>query len=181
VDDLRRQLARLPPADLEGLWAVGLVPRTRKLRTYGYYQSGFRPFIHLCSRPASLEFRLRSRKKRRRIEHFYRIELFFGLQIERQSGVWWGRWEADGLRRFMLEYMLLHEIGHHVYSLGHPRHQYPTNASELNHERFAIAYAHREQQSLARAQGRSCGLASPPRYQFLPGYNSRGGQPYRRA
>jgi hypothetical protein len=46
VEDLKWQLARLQPADLERLWAVGLVPRTRKPRAYGYYQSGYRPHIH---------------------------------------------------------------------------------------------------------------------------------------
>jgi hypothetical protein len=47
----------------------------------------------------------------------------------------------------------------------------------LNLERFATLYAHRQQQRLARAEGRPCRLASPPRYQFLPGYGSRGGRP----
>jgi hypothetical protein len=181
VDDLRRQISRLPPADLDGLWAVGLVPRTRHLRAYGYYQSGYRPYIHICSRPASLEFRLRSRRRRRRLAHYYRLELSFGLRIDLRSDGWFAQWEPDGLRRFILEYLLLHEVGHHVHDLRHPWHLYPTNASELNQERFAIAYAHRARQRLAGAEGRCWRLASPPRYQCLPGYNSRGGRPYPRA
>jgi hypothetical protein len=175
VDDLRRQLMRLPPADLQGLWAVGLVPATRKLRAYGYYWSGYRPHIHICSRPASLEFRLRSGVKFRRTHHLYHIQSFFGLRLELRGGVWLGRWEADHLRRFILEYMLLHEVGHHVYYLGYPWHRYRHGPSELNHERFAIAYAHRQQQRLAREAGSRCGLASPPRFRFIPGYSARGG------
>jgi hypothetical protein len=181
VDDLRRQLARLPRADLEGLWAVGLVPRTRKVRAYGYYQSGYRPHIHICSRTASLEFRLRSCKKPCWIEHLCRVELYCGLRIERANDVWLGRWDADSLRRFILEYLLLHEIGHHVYYLRHPWRRHPTNVSELNHERFANAYAHRQRLRLSPIEGRRWRLASPPRYRFLPGYSSKGGRSRGRA
>ena len=142
--DLRRCLTRLPPRDLAGLEAVGLAAATRKdCSANGRYFSWPRPTIRIYSWPESLAFKMPPHTRQGQVEPWLAVELEFGMRIERIGGRYHCRWHADNLRRFILEHVLLHEVGHHVSARermlsGHGR-RLRTHVSE----QLAEHYAHR--------------------------------------
>lgn len=117
--DIRGQLARVPEWDQEGLWAVGLVPATRRnCGAYGTYYPWKRPMnkpvIFLHSQPSSLRFRLRWHWSHGALARCFAVELAYGMEVDQTSGRTVCRWGAECLRRYTLEHVLPHEIGHHV-------------------------------------------------------------------
>jgi hypothetical protein len=43
------------------------------------------------------------------------LEMEYGMRIEQRGSRWYSVWSFETLRRFVLEHVLLHEIGHHVF------------------------------------------------------------------
>jgi hypothetical protein len=103
---------------------------------FGRYFYRPKPTIHLHSPPATLDYRQPPHVKRAHLEQMVAME--FGMSLEPSGSRWVCRWTADGIRAYTLDYVLAHEIGHHVYYL---RHGYPKNHRES--EPFAHDYAMR--------------------------------------
>lgn len=140
--DIQAKLARLPEEDLEGLWAVGLAPSTRKdCNAHARYIFDTRPVIYIFSYAASLTFKLMAHTKRSEIESGLAVELAYGMHVQRTGSRWLCQWEPENLRRFIVEHVLLHEVGHHVHYMHRARmgiHRPPTHRDT---EQFAEAYA----------------------------------------
>ena len=115
VEDIRRGLEQLPEEDLEGLWAVGLVCSTRKYHSANArYLVGEKPCIHIYSYPETLAYKLPPYVRHRDIEHGLCVERDFGMRLEPVGSRWWCHWDAEDLRRFIVQHVLPHEVGHHV-------------------------------------------------------------------
>ncbi len=152
LDDMRDCLARLPEQDLEGLWAVGLMPATRKdCWADGRYYFGNRPTIHLLSYPDTLRFRQPARTKQGNVENGFTVQQQYGMRVERAGSRFVCAWSADDLRRFVVEHVLLHEVGHHVYFRHRRQQGYVYRPHTVEAEQFAEAYALRRQNT-ARPQ-----------------------------
>lgn len=144
VQDIRHQLEMLPAADLEGLWAVGLVPSTRRHCSANgryYYYPGGRPIIHLLSYPETLTYKQPAGTRRGDIGTGLVIERHFGMRVEKIGSRWYCQWTAEDLRRFALEHVLIHEVGHHVQCMQRRRQGLPAWPSQRVSEQFAEAYA----------------------------------------
>lgn len=152
IEDLRRQLARVPEYDLEGLWAIGLAPADRSHRYH--YATCFRwkwrigkPVIEIYSTKGASQFMLRGRIDSGSIQRRLRVELRFGLEVERCGSYVLCRWPAEAERRYIIEHVLLHEIGHHVLDQQRWRARLRYHFPDHAHEQFADDYAlrlHRE-------------------------------------
>jgi len=115
-ESIRQRLRLLPEGDLEGLWAIGLVPSTQKDNSAnGRYFRDDKPIIHLYSYPETLEFKLPPFVKHKHILHSLAVELTYGMKIEQTGSRWLCKWTEEGLGRFILGHVLVHEIGHHVF------------------------------------------------------------------
>jgi hypothetical protein len=143
VRDICQQLLRLPAEDLEGLWAVGLVPATRKnCGSYAYHRGDKRSVIHICSEPESLEFKVYANGINR-----FAVEIAYGMRVARRGNRWYCKWQAQDLRSYIIEQVLLHEVGHHIqYWQG----EHKTRLSEPVREQFADAYAYRQRRRLGQ-------------------------------
>lgn len=156
LDDIRDCLARLPEQDLEGLWAVGLMPATRKdNNAYGRYYFGTRPTIHLFSYPANLRFKLRAHTRRGEIDSVLAVDQQYGMRVEREGSRFVCAWSADDLCRFVVEHVLLHEVGHHVYFWGRRQQGYAYRPHTVEAEQFAEAYALRRHNNVRAQAGRA--------------------------
>ncbi len=116
LGDIRNRLTLLPEVDLLGLWAVGLAAATRKdCSANGRYCFSERPTIRLYSYPDTYTYRQPMTTKRVHIEVGLAVEREFGMEVDKIGGRYVCRWSAADLKRFILEHVLLHEVGHHVY------------------------------------------------------------------
>ena len=140
--DIQAKLAQLPEEDLEGIWAVGLAPSTRKdCKAHARYIPGEHPVIYIFSYAASLTFKQPAHTKHSEIESGLAVELTYGMQVQRIGSRWLCQWELENLRRFIVDHVLLHEVGHHVHYRQRARigiHRPPTHRDT---EQFAEAYA----------------------------------------
>ncbi len=142
LEDIRDRLAHLPEADLAGLWAVGLAAATRRdCRANGRYRLGEKPTIRLYSYPATYTYRQPPHTKRADIDEGLAIEREFGMCVEQVGGRYVCRWEAAGLKRFTLEHVLLHEVGHHVYHWRRRQQGHEFRPSRRESEQLAESYA----------------------------------------
>ncbi|MBV9849207.1 MAG: hypothetical protein JO250_05915 [Armatimonadetes bacterium] len=140
--DIAQRLSLLPARDLEGLWAVGLVPATRKdCWANGRYFPGERPTIHLYSFRDTLSYRQPPHTRRADVERGLAVELAYGMHVEQTGGRFLCRWDADSLRRFILGHVLLHEVGHHVYQRQRQQQDPPLLLRTRASEQFAEDYA----------------------------------------
>ena len=115
VDDIRLRLLDFHTEDLSGLWAVGLVPSTHKSATCNAkYFGGNKPVIHIYSYPDTLRFRQPASITLARADRGLVIEKEYGMRLEQRVTRVECVWEAEDLRAFILDYVLAHEIGHHV-------------------------------------------------------------------
>jgi hypothetical protein len=116
AEDIREQLGRLPPEDLAGLRHVELVPSTRKdCSANARYQYDPYPAIYVYSYPDTLSHKLPPHTSLGRAELGCTLEREFGMRLEAVGARLFCRWEPEDLRRFILEYVLVHEVGHHVH------------------------------------------------------------------
>lgn len=145
LDDVTLCLARLPAEDIEGLWAVGLAPSTRKdCAVNARYFFGERPTIRLYSHPDALQFKLPPNTKQIDVNWGLCMELEYGMKVERQGSRFVCKWSAADLRLFILEHVLVHEVGHHVYHQRRRRQGVASFPSRVESEQFAEAYALRQ-------------------------------------
>lgn len=161
VADIRRQLARVPEYDLEGIWAIGLMPGLGEDGSaYGVYYARYSPMngpvIRLNSRFVSsakgYQFRMNGRWNPGHYEQRFFVEQSYGMEIVQVEGKIWFRWPADCLRRFMVEHVLLHEIGHHVEYRRRWRARLRWDLGRRLKEQFAEDYAIRFNRELARGK-----------------------------
>lgn len=164
LEDITSSLACLPEQDLEGLWAVGLVPATHKdADADGRYYFGTQPAIHLFSFPDTLRFKMKAHTKLSDIENGLAINCDYGMTIERQGSRYVCKWAAEDLRRFVVEFVLLHEVGHHVQFRERQQQDLPYRANAPGHEQFADDYALRwRKANPANCSGRGAYNASIP-------------------
>jgi hypothetical protein len=142
LDDIHEQLSTLPAEDLAGLWAVGLVPSTRRDHSAnGRYFGGARPIIHLLSYRESLTYKQPAGTRQGDMEAGCVIERHFGMRVEKVGSRWYCRWSAEDLWRFILEHVLIHEVGHHVQYMERKRAGLQPWPSRRVSEQFAEAYA----------------------------------------
>jgi hypothetical protein len=69
------------------------------------------------------------------------VELAFGMRVEQIGRRWVCRWSADDLLRFILEHVLIHEVGHHVDWRERTRAGFTRVPSLAAREQFAEDYA----------------------------------------
>jgi hypothetical protein len=146
VEEIEQQLLTFPPEDLAGLAAICLVPAILKeLKAWGvngrYHRS--RASICLFGCPDSFSYKFPKGWKRHHVEPDLVVERSFGMRVEQIGRRWFCRWDREDWRRFVLEHVLPHEIGHHVCGLS---------------EELAEDYARRY---LRRLNGGADALASP--------------------
>lgn len=141
ADDIRRCLERVPAGDLEGLAAVILAPATRKDHSAdARYFFGTHPVIEVYSHAESLTYKQPSHTRLADIETNLATELWYGMTVRRVGARWFCDWTPQNLRRFILEHVFLHEIGHHIFQSSRQceRLGYKTGRSS---EAFADRYA----------------------------------------
>ena len=154
LEDLREQLLRLPLDDLRGLHAIGLAASTRRDHAAnGRYCFGPAPVIRLYSFPTDLRYKLPARTRSSEIECGLAVEQVYGLQVERVGSRYYLHWETSDLRRFILEHVLPHEVGHHVYHTRRREAGYVFRPGTAESEQFAEAYARRMRPETGRARG----------------------------
>lgn len=158
LDDIRQQLALVPEQDVEGLVAVGLVPPKREDRRYHgtyWWRSWWTktPVIHLYACPASLSFKTRRKYSVCEVEHYFGVELSYGMRVERAGSRLLCRWEPECLRHYIAEHVLLHEIGHHVQRRQRLRVGYIAFSGHIASEQFADDYALRKVRERRRGVG----------------------------
>ncbi|MDQ2686240.1 MAG: SMP-30/gluconolactonase/LRE family protein [Armatimonadota bacterium] len=88
------------------------------------------------------------------IEHFWVVELSYGMQITQEGSRWVCQWEAEALRRFTVEHVLLHEIGHHVCFRQRRQEGFQGPLRHIPSEQFAEDYALRLQRLIDNARAR---------------------------
>jgi hypothetical protein len=83
--------------------------------TVGIYFSRPSAKINVYSHASDLRFKLDFRGHRARLEDLLRVEVSYGLQLLPVAGSWVSAWRSDEWRTFVLDHVLAHEIGHHVF------------------------------------------------------------------
>jgi hypothetical protein len=137
-------LEHLPKQDLDGIWSIGLVPATRKDgETDGRYYFAPKPTIQLFSYQDTLRFKLRAHTTQADIERVFSIQRQYGMEIERDGSRYICVWSPEYLRRFIVEYVLLHEVGHHVFFWQRQNQGYAYTPHIGGVEQFAENYARR--------------------------------------
>jgi len=142
LGDIQDRLTRLPEADLRGLWAVGSAAATRRdCWANGRYRFSEQPTIRLYSHPATYIHRQPPQTKRAHIDVGLAVEQDFGMLVDRVGARYVCRWTAADLRRFTLEHVLLHEVGHHVYHWRRKEQGHAFRPSLRESEQSAESYA----------------------------------------
>lgn len=155
LEDIQDRLTHLPEADLTGLWAVGLAAATRRdCWANGRYRFSGRPTIRLYSYAATYDYRLPPQTKRADVDAGLAVEREFGMGVEQVGGHYVCRWDAADLKRFTLEYVLLHEVGHHVYHWRRKEQGHEFRPSRRESEQSAESYALQFAESYALRQAR---------------------------
>lgn len=140
VEEIREKLQCVPPSDLEGLWAVGLVPSTRKdSSAHGRYWASPKPVIHLYSFPDNYELRLGTRMSE--AIRSLQVDQNYGMRLIARGRRAVSKWEPDDLGRLIVEHVLLHEIGHHVCHTRRLQAGLRACPGNRTCEQFAEAYA----------------------------------------
>ena len=107
LSELKRQLRRVPAHYLEGLWQVRLSNQVRRYRDRdGDYLDGE---IRLFPYPEQLTFAPSPRPN----DPFDREWLAWGATLVESNGSRSLQWTREALRRYVLDHVLLHELGHH--------------------------------------------------------------------
>ena len=118
--------------------------RERKVSlTFGRYEALGRIFLFEQPLPP---WRLRGRLAKKDVQRFERAGALVS-QLPQSGGATLIDWPADTLRRFMLEQVLLHELGHHVLQY-HKGKRLARIARTKDHEAFAALFAQRQRSRL---------------------------------
>lgn len=138
VADLRSRLTAFPDDDLFGLHAAGLVPSTKKNHMAdGRYFSHPKPVIHIYSIDESLSYKQPPHVKEGWLKDSMAAR--YGMEFRKNGSRWICSWSQERLQRFILEYVVAHELGHHVYH----KERYGLSRSREESEKFAESYAMR--------------------------------------
>jgi hypothetical protein len=153
VDELRERLAGFPAADLDGLRAVRLMASTRRNNSangrYFFHQPRWE--IDLYSQVCDLRFKLGFRGERAHLEDLLRVEVSYGMELFQVGASWFSQWDPERWRSFILNHVLAHEVGHHVYHFGRMKAGYVFKPRTRETEQFAEAYALRHSGRRPRA------------------------------
>ena len=142
LEEVRASISRLPEQDIEGLWSVGLVPATHKDREVdGRYYYGKQTTIHIYSYLDTLQFKLRANTKLSEIEIDLADQLQYGMSIVQEGNRYICVWSKENLRNFIVEHVLLHEVGHHVFFWKRKQQGLPYRHDVAGAEQFAEDYA----------------------------------------
>jgi hypothetical protein len=111
--ELKRQLRRVPPRYLEGLRQIRFSNQIRRFRDRDAdYLDGE---IRLFPYPERLIFPASPRPH----DPWDQEWLAWGAQVVDDGGVRSLQWTPAALRRYILEHVLLHELGHHYAAIQH--------------------------------------------------------------
>ena len=128
--------------DIEGLWSVGLVPATHKDgEVDGRYDFGKQPTIHIYSYLGTLQFKLRATTKPSEIAIDLAVQLQYGMSIVQEGNRYICVWSQENFRKFIVEHVLLHEVGHHVFFWRRKQQGLPYRHDVAGAEQFAEDYA----------------------------------------
>ena len=148
LQDIRMRLAELPPADVDDLWAVGLAPSTwRDSAANARYLWGEKPVICVYSYPGTLCYRQPPHLDLKDVRRWLWVEVEYGMQVHRQGSRTVCSWDEQNLRHFILDHVLAHEIGHHVFRKQRIRVGLAQDVKRSVSEQFAEAYALRHHRS----------------------------------
>lgn len=139
---LVQSLSSLPPEFLDGLWAVGLVPATQKdCAANARYIPRPKPVIHVYSFPDSFSYQLPKSTRQSDVLRDLATELDYGMRLEEAGARLVCAWDPEDLRRFVTEFVLLHEVGHHVCHQERRRDGWTPCPGNQVCEQFADAFA----------------------------------------
>ena len=142
LGEIQDRLTYLSESDLVGLWAIGLAAATRwDCSANGRYRFSERPTIRLYSYPDTYTYRQPPQMKRADIDVGLAVEREFGMDVDQMGGRYVCRWTAANLKRFTLEHVLLHEVGHHVYHWRRKEQGHTFRLSWRESEQLAESYA----------------------------------------
>ena len=140
LEDLERKLREFPEDDLEGIRLVEMVPTSKYDEgTYGKYQYEKRPYIQIFAQPRELTYR--ANMGRRHIPCCLADEVRFGMKVEDRGRTLLCRWEPEALRNYVVDFVLPHEVGHHVCHLRRLDRGRTACPGTRECERFADTYA----------------------------------------
>ncbi len=143
LEDIKTKLETVPLNDLEHPYAAGLVPSTKKdYSANGKHVHRVKPTITLYSIRDDYQYRLPARTKRKDVLRSFEVELEYGMTLIEENSKFTLNWEPAQLKSFILNPVLLHEIGHHVYFENRLRQGFKDNSRTNDSERFAEHYAH---------------------------------------
>jgi hypothetical protein len=114
VEEIHEALQRVPSAGLTHVWLrrVRKTDWEAKNKPFAAFiaGSGVR-LVVLYPWPRNMLLRFGEKKpSRRRLREYAR----WGPELAHDEEGWFLRWDEDQLRRFYIEYLLLHELGHHA-------------------------------------------------------------------
>jgi len=137
VEDVKHVIARLPKAHTAHLTHVWL----QKIKKVDYlagetYQGSFIcgsgvNLIVLHPFPVDLKMRLGPKKPLRKILNSYKTHT---MELAQDGEGWYLQWTKEGIRKYYLESLLLHEVGHSISN-------YWGKATDKKGENYADNYA----------------------------------------
>ena len=138
-DDLEQALPEFPEEDKTGIHAIGLAPCTHKnMYVEGVYFRVPQPYIEIRALPSNLQIKIPNTVKYSKTQLHLQSALEYGMKLTKEGNRIIANWNATDLRAYTLEFLLAHEIGHHVYYL---RNDNCTSQSTQTKEGFANMYA----------------------------------------
>lgn len=142
LEDIKTKLETVPPNDLKNLYAIGLQASTKKDNSAnGRYIYTDKPTIYLYSFHDDFQYRLPTNTKRKDLLLGFEVEMKYGMTILGDDSKFTLNWTPDQLRNFILNHVLLHEIGHHVYFENRLKKGFKSNVNRADSEQFAEHYA----------------------------------------
>ncbi len=141
LEEIKTKLETVPPNDLENLYAIGLQASTKKDNSAnGRYVYDDKPTIYLYSFQDDYQYRLPACTKRKDLLRSFEVEQKYGMIILWNNSKFTLKWTPDQLGNFILNHVLLHEIGHHVYFENRMKQGFKGKVNRAS-EQFAEHYA----------------------------------------
>lgn len=141
-DDLEQALQDFPEEDKTGLHAIGLAPCTHKnMYAEGMYFRVPQPYIEIRALPCNLQIKIPNNVKYSKTQLHLQCAVDYGMLLTKEGNRIFATWDAADLRAYTLEFLLAHEIGHHVYYLRNGNSGNNNNQPSDTKERYANTYA----------------------------------------
>jgi len=136
------RLESIPEEHLRGLHAIGLKTSTKR---DCYANARFTilpwPTIIIFSFPSSMELKMPRGTDPAQFRSECKVELEYGMEIVMDGSRLFITWTPEKLKRFILNHVLPHEIGHHVNYMTRKRNGWRYNPGTVASEEFAEHYA----------------------------------------